>query len=159
MSLMPARASAEIAPPYLLGALGAAAVVAFLISLAVGPSGFGFGHGAGRGAVIHERRPRAHPGEAFVPRGELSAAPVLSTRFEPLELRMFGVAPADLHDAERSDVTEYGRGKFITHLRHELIERACADLWRLCHEPGLFVDNFCIGSAKRANRLIQEDLW
>ncbi len=47
MSLMPARASAEIAPPYLLGVLGAAAVVAFLISLAVGPSGFGFGHGAG----------------------------------------------------------------------------------------------------------------
>ena len=39
MSPMPSRARTEIAPPVLLGVLAAATVVAFLISLAVGPSG------------------------------------------------------------------------------------------------------------------------
>jgi iron complex transport system permease protein len=47
MSPMPSHTSTEIAPPVLLQVLAAATVVAFLISLAVGPSGFGFGHGSG----------------------------------------------------------------------------------------------------------------
>lgn len=47
MNLMAARAQTGIAPPVLLGGLAVAAFVAFVISLAVGPSGFGFGHGSG----------------------------------------------------------------------------------------------------------------
>jgi iron complex transport system permease protein len=47
MSPMPSHYRTEMAPPVLLGGLAAAAIVAFLISLAVGPSGFGFGHGSG----------------------------------------------------------------------------------------------------------------
>lgn len=47
MSAQAAHARTEIAPRVLLGVLGAAGVVAFLISLAVGPSGFGFGPGSG----------------------------------------------------------------------------------------------------------------
>lgn len=51
----------SIAPVHLLGALSAAAIVAFLLSLAVGPSGFGFGLRGGAGALIfwEIRLPRA----------------------------------------------------------------------------------------------------
>lgn len=61
MSLMPSRTRAEIAPPVLLGILAAATVVAFLISLAVGPSGFGFGPTGEAGSLIfwEIRLPRA----------------------------------------------------------------------------------------------------
>lgn len=61
MSLLPARARMEIAPHVLLGGLAVAAVVAFVISLAVGPSGFGFGPGGEAGSLIFReiRLPRA----------------------------------------------------------------------------------------------------
>ena len=51
----------SIAPFRLLAGLSAAAVVAFLLSLAVGPSGFGFGPGGEAGALIfwEIRLPRA----------------------------------------------------------------------------------------------------
>ena len=59
MTSVPART--EIAPPLLLGALSTAAVLAFLVSLAVGPSGFGFGGGGEAGGLIlwEIRVPRA----------------------------------------------------------------------------------------------------
>jgi iron complex transport system permease protein len=58
MSPMP---RAEVAPLTLLSALAAAAAVAFLASLAVGPSGFGFGPGGDAGELIFReiRLPRA----------------------------------------------------------------------------------------------------
>ncbi|MBX9590195.1 MAG: iron ABC transporter permease [Hyphomonadaceae bacterium] len=61
MSLLPARARTDIAPPVLLGVLAAAVAAAFLLSLAVGPSGFGFGPGGEAGALIfwEIRLPRA----------------------------------------------------------------------------------------------------
>jgi iron complex transport system permease protein len=61
MSLSAARPRTEIAPSALLGVLAAGAFVAFLISLAVGPSGFGFGPSGEAGALIfwEIRLPRA----------------------------------------------------------------------------------------------------
>ncbi len=61
MSLPAARARTEIAPSVLLGVLAAGAFVAFLISLAVGPSGFGFGPSGEAGSLIfwEIRLPRA----------------------------------------------------------------------------------------------------
>jgi iron complex transport system permease protein len=61
VSLMPARAHMEIQSSILLGVLAAAAVVAFFISLAVGPSGFGFGPRGEAGSLIfwEIRLPRA----------------------------------------------------------------------------------------------------
>lgn len=49
MNLMPVRAPTGMAQTVLLGGLAVAALVAFVISLAVGPSGFGFGHASGLG--------------------------------------------------------------------------------------------------------------
>jgi iron complex transport system permease protein len=59
--MTPASARAEIAPPLLLGALAAVALLAFLASLAIGPSGFGFGGTGEAGALIFReiRLPRA----------------------------------------------------------------------------------------------------
>ena len=59
MTTGPGRA--EVAPAHLIGALSAAAILAFLVSLAVGPSGFGFGGGGEAGALILReiRVPRA----------------------------------------------------------------------------------------------------
>jgi iron complex transport system permease protein len=61
MNIAPARARADIAPPMLMGALAVAALGAFLISLAVGPSGFGFGPPGEAGSLIfwEIRMPRA----------------------------------------------------------------------------------------------------
>jgi iron complex transport system permease protein len=61
VSLMPARAHMKIQSSILLGVLAAAAVVAFFISLAVGPSWFGFGPRGEAGALIfwEIRLPRA----------------------------------------------------------------------------------------------------
>jgi iron complex transport system permease protein len=50
----------EVAAPLLLAALSVAAAVAFLVSLAVGPSGFGFGGGEAGSLIFWEiRLPRA----------------------------------------------------------------------------------------------------
>ena len=59
MTTAPGRA--EVAPALLLGGLSAATILAFLISLAVGPSGFGFGGGGEAGTLIFReiRLPRA----------------------------------------------------------------------------------------------------
>jgi len=58
--MTPASARAEIAQRLLLGALSAAALLAFLVSLAVGPSGFGFGGGEAGALILREiRLPRA----------------------------------------------------------------------------------------------------
>jgi iron complex transport system permease protein len=56
-----APVQAEAAPQLLLGALALAALIAFLVSLAVGPSGFGLGGGGEAGALILReiRLPRA----------------------------------------------------------------------------------------------------
>lgn len=56
-----APAEAGMAPPLLLGALALAALIAFLVSLAVGPSGFGLGGAGEAGALILReiRLPRA----------------------------------------------------------------------------------------------------
>ena len=61
MRLSPTRAKTEIAAPVLFGALAVAVVAAFLISLAVGPSGFGFGPSGQAGSLIfwEIRWPRA----------------------------------------------------------------------------------------------------
>jgi iron complex transport system permease protein len=61
MSPMPLHGRTEMAPPVLLGVLAAATVVAFLVSLAVGPSGFGFGPKGEAGSLIfwEIRLPRA----------------------------------------------------------------------------------------------------
>jgi iron complex transport system permease protein len=61
MSLSAARPRTEIAPSALLGVLAAGVFVAFLISLAVGPSGFGFGPSGEAGSLIfwEIRLPRA----------------------------------------------------------------------------------------------------
>jgi iron complex transport system permease protein len=61
MSPMPLHGRTEMAPPVLLGVLAAATVVAFLVSLAVGPSGFGFGPQGEAGSLIfwEIRLPRA----------------------------------------------------------------------------------------------------
>jgi iron complex transport system permease protein len=58
---MPTHTRSEIASPVLLGVLAAAAAVAFLISLMVGPSGFGFGPSGEAGSLIfwEIRVPRA----------------------------------------------------------------------------------------------------
>jgi iron complex transport system permease protein len=59
--MTPAPARTEIAPARLLGVLSLAAMLAFLVSLAVGPSGFGLGGGGEAGALIFReiRLPRA----------------------------------------------------------------------------------------------------
>lgn len=61
MSLSAVRPRTETAPSALLGVLAAGAFVAFLVSLAVGPSGFGFGPRGAAGALIfwEIRLPRA----------------------------------------------------------------------------------------------------
>jgi iron complex transport system permease protein len=61
MSFLPLRTGTRMAPPALFGVLAAATFVAFLISLAVGPSGFGFGPSGEAGALIfwEIRFPRA----------------------------------------------------------------------------------------------------
>jgi iron complex transport system permease protein len=59
MTTAPARAA--VAPPLLLGSLAVAALVAFALSLAIGPSGFGLGSGGeAAGLILWEIRvPRA----------------------------------------------------------------------------------------------------
>lgn len=61
MTPAPGHGRVEVSPPVLLGGLAAAALAAFVISLAVGPSGFGFGPGGEAGSLIfwEIRMPRA----------------------------------------------------------------------------------------------------